>query len=117
MKRRDELTPAGCRAAVWAATGPLGCVTLLVGFAGFSLLIPMVIANRVSDTPPAVRRWLAVAAVSLLVLFLVLSVAESLLLSRREVRRRKGLCPGCGYDIRASTSRCPECGREIECTP
>jgi hypothetical protein len=32
---------------------------------------------------------------------------------KQATRRRRGLCPQCGYDLRASADRCPECGSEF----
>jgi predicted Zn-ribbon and HTH transcriptional regulator len=55
--------------------------------------------------------WVAVA----LLLPLPAYRLRALLRARR--RHRSGLCPRCGYDLRASPGRCPECGAVSEAHP
>jgi hypothetical protein len=54
--------------------------------------------------------WLIVPLTGVLPLLFL----RRLLTLRRWYRTRRGLCGGCGYDLRASTGRCPECGEAIE---
>jgi hypothetical protein len=42
--------------------------------------------------------------------FGILPTAMLFRAARRRHRIRRGLCPVCGYDLRASPTRCPECG-------
>ena len=62
-------------------------------------------------TSDGMRRWNLV-----LPLWLLTCIAAawpvSLWLRRREAARklRLGMCPVCGYDLRATPDRCPECG-------
>ena len=55
----------------------------------------------------SVPYWLIVSVSSLLAL--VLSIRPW----RERRRMRKGLCPACGYDVRATPDHCPECGLGI----
>lgn len=52
--------------------------------------------------------WWHITIVSFLMTF---PLTRFLLTTRRRKKRlQKGLCPKCGYDLRATPTQCPECG-------
>ena len=72
------------------------------GFAWYHSAKPTGAVNRVAHVP--------VAAILLVAACLPVVSAARWWRGRR--RKRPGLCPACGYDLRATPGRCPECGRE-----
>ena len=68
------------------------------------------IGSRQSNDLIVVPHWFLLSAT-------VVYPAYGFLRSRRRAkvvhRLRRGYCPACGYDLRASYDRCPECGATI----
>lgn len=64
------------------------------------------------DAPPRMEMLIALL-ISYLFVVTVVMVKEWPWRDIQARRARAGLCPSCGYDLRASKGRCPECGARI----
>lgn len=70
-----------------------------------------VIRGGFTDTGNPKKYWLiALPLPYLMILLAVLPALWWASAGRERHRRTTGLCPGCGYDLRATPDRCPECG-------
>ena len=63
--------------------------------------------------------WYRILLLVLPLYWLVTTARTFLQEEQRNDRRTRGLCPTCGYDLRATPDRCPECGDRIgaRCRP
>jgi predicted RNA-binding Zn-ribbon protein involved in translation (DUF1610 family) len=94
----------------------------VLAFTVFGVLVFQLIRARViynqngSDAaiaslePP---RWLNWLMLGFGLATVLLWIENSYLERRMRQRLAAGLCPACGYDLRASRDRCPECGHAI----
>jgi hypothetical protein len=56
------------------------------------------------------RIWAAMPFGAVALIFSILPALAVLSWQRRRRRIPQGICPRCGYDLRATPDRCPECG-------
>ena len=90
----------------------VGCIALLATF-GFSIFASPSTARGTPRWRMVVYAAGTIAGMTISSISLTVGAVNYAVLVRRRRRHATGLCPACGYDLRASKDRCPECGREF----
>jgi hypothetical protein len=96
----------------WAKSLATGTAFTALGF-GFEKGPDLWLSTHGPSTCYGTRWWVRVPAWFVLCLTSLLPARWVVLRSRARragMRARRGLCPACGYDLRATLDRCPECG-------
>jgi len=83
-------------------------VRILLGFLSFAFVAWMILPRNPS-WPLNTAVWGSAIVLECVRLALTIKGHVGL---RRAAMIEKGLCPNCGYDLRATPTRCPECGAE-----
>jgi hypothetical protein len=89
-----------------------GPIALAIGDYGFSSFRGVSEDFAFNTRTWSLPDWALVSAFA--VLPAIFAFRQIRAVRRRRHRARLGLCPACGYDLRASPGRCPECGRQGE---
>ncbi|MGB7160017.1 MAG: hypothetical protein WBD40_18265 [Tepidisphaeraceae bacterium] len=115
--RDAEFDPSdrGPRHVVWEYDSRPAHADSVVGFdllAKFGLSVKRYVGTDPAGKVSGGSSEVHVTYVLLMVLALPAPLIALLSRWRRRHRLHHGLCPGCGYDLRASPDRCPECGAE-----
>jgi len=118
--RREAHPATGTASSVywdWAAAtrdvGPLASLGFTSGTVNAGRQIPILsgvaVLGRLFQTP-APAAYVRVPWWSLLLAAAVAPTSRLIAAARQRRRTRRGRCPSCGYDLRATPERCPECG-------
>jgi hypothetical protein len=77
----------------------------------------LIVVLRGDDSEIVWRGYLVGMPFYLVPTLIIIWSVRKLVARKRRGRIARGLCPSCGYDLRATPERCPECGTAVAPKP